>query len=293
MKVIKYILNILISFLIIFVVIAVVATNILNNKILNKNYVLSKIEETEFYLQVSREVESGFENYIYQSGLPVETIQNIYTEEMIKKDINGIIDYVYEGKEYSLSSEELRRNLDNKIQEYVNSQNLNLNEQGKKNIKEFENLIVNEYDNNVKASDTVYKTANSGIETLKNISVKIGNIPMIVLVILVVVLILINIRDLLLTINFLGISSLSIGVLLKLGVNLILFNVELDNLVLISTSLSNLIISILKENIYMISDNSNIFIICGIVAIIVSAIFCNINNEVVPKTKPRRRTIKE
>lgn len=293
MKIVKYILNILISFLIIFAVIAVYATNILNNKILNKNYILSKVEETEFYLQVSREVENGFENYIYQSGLPEDTIKGIFSEDMIKKDITGIIDYVYEGKESNLSSEEVKNNLDNKIQEYIKSQNLNLNEQGKNNIEKFESLIVNEYNKNVKVSDTVYNTANSIIEKLNNISSKIGNIPLIILIAFIVILILINIKDLFIAMNFLGISSLSIGVIFKLGVNLILKNIELDNLVLISTSLSNLIINILKENIYMISDNSNIFIVCGIVMICVSAIATNINNQENVKNKPKRRSIKE
>lgn len=293
MKVAKYIVNILISFLIVLVLITFIITNILNNKILNKNYILSKAEETEFYLQISREVENGFENYIYQSGLPEETIKNLFSEDMIKKDVNSLIDYIYEGKEISLSSEELRNNLDSKIQDYLKSQNMNLNEQGKKNIKEFENLIVSEYENNVNVSNTFYETANSLIKTLENISNKINNIPVIILVILIVILILINIKEPLITMNFLGISSLSTGVLLKLGVNLIFSNVAIDNLVLISTSLSNLIINIMKENLYKISEDSNIFIVSGITAILVSAIFKNIKNNEVKINKPRRRSISQ
>lgn len=291
MKKFKYIVNILISFLIIFVVFAIIATNILNSKILNKNYMLSKLEETEFYLQISREIESGFENYIYQSGLPEDTIKDLFTEEMIKNDVDTLVSHVYEGKEIVLSSEQLRNNLDNKIQEYIKSQNLNLNEQGKKNIKEFEDLIVNEYNNNINVSNTVYEKANSGIELLQRISDKISKLPVIMLIILIVILFIINIKDLLLAINFLGISSLSIGILLKLGVNLIFSNVQIDNLLVISSSLSNLAINIIKEILYMISDYSNIFMVSGITAILAYAILNNINLGVKEKAefKPKRR----
>ena len=56
-------------------------------------------------------------------------------------------------------------------------------------------------------------------------------------------------------------------------------NVQIDNLLFISSSLSNLIISIVKEILYMISDYSNIFIVSGATAIIVYAIFNNINEK--------------
>ena len=62
MRILKTILNIILSFLLIIVIAMSFAINILGNKILNKNYFSSKLEETEFYLQVSREVENGFEN---------------------------------------------------------------------------------------------------------------------------------------------------------------------------------------------------------------------------------------
>lgn len=288
MKIVKYIVNALISFLIIFVVFAIIATNILNNKILNKDYMLSKLEETEFYLQISREIENGFENYIYQSGLPEDTIKNLFSDEIIRNDVRSLVNHIYDGSEIVLSSEEVRNNLDAKIQEYVKNQNLNLNEQGKKNINEFENLIVKEYDNNINVSSTLYEKANSGIEILQKISVKIGNLPIIILIILIVILIIINIKELLLAINFLGISSLSIGILLKLGVNLIFSNVQIDDLLLISSSLSNLIINIIKEILYMISDYSNVFIVSGITAILAYAILNNIKSEK-SIIKPKRR----
>lgn len=294
MKILKYSISIILSFLIIFAIFLLMGTKIVNNKILNKEYVISKMEETEFYLQISREVESGFENYIYQSGLPEDTIEDIFTDDMIKNDVNSIIDYVYEGKEIQLSDEILRENLDLKIQNYLQAENKTLNEQGKENISKFEDLIVDEYKNNVNVSDTLYSTANSIIQKLSNIMSKIGNLPIAILCILIILIIIINIKDLLLPINFLSISLLSTGILLKIGINLIFSSVDLDNLLVMSTSLSNLIIAVVKENLYLLSDYGNIYIICGIVGILIVAILKNSNvNEKTKKVlKPKQRKAK-
>lgn len=292
-NIVRNIFNVLMSFALIFIILSIMLFNIINDKILNKNYILSKMEETEFYLQVSREIKNGFENYIYQSGLPEDTIENIVSDEMIKKDVNGIVDYIYEGKEISLSSEDVKSNLDVKIQNYVTTQNLKLNEQGKNNITEFEKIIVNEYINNVKISETFYNMCHSMINKVNEQISKIKNLPFIALIVVIILMILINIKELLNVINFGGISLLSTGILIKLGINLIMKKVEFDNLVIITNSLSNLIVSIIKENIYKILDFSNIYIICGIVAIIISAILKNLNVNKENIYKPKRRGIKQ
>ncbi len=279
MKIIRYFINTILSFFIVLVVLVIIAINILNSVILDKNYMLSKMDETQFNLQVSREVESGFENYIYQSGLPEETIKNLFTEEMIEKDVTTIVNAIYDGTEITLSSDELRKNLDRKIEEYIKNENLNLNEQGRKNIKQFEDLIVEEYDNNVNVSNELYAEGNSIIKELKTVSNRIGNIPQIILVILMIILVLLNITDLLTAINFLGISSVAVGILLKLGANAVFSNVDLDNLVLLTTSLSNLIISIVKDNLYKLSDLGMMFIVCGITSILCSIIIKNVKTR--------------
>ena len=275
MKLIKYILNFVLSFLLILTILGCIVVNILSNKILNKKYILSKLEETEFYVQVSREVQSGFENYIYQSGLPENTIENLYTEDLLKQDINSIIEYVYGGSEIKISSEKVRETLDNKINEYVNSQKIKLTKQGKENIKQFEDLVVSEYSKNINVSNTLYSTLREAINKVENVFKKFKNIPVSFTIIIIVLLILINIKDILIALNWCSISVLSTGILLKLGEFIVVKNVDIDNLVILANSLSNLIINISKEILINISEKGNMFIICGITGIIASAIFRN------------------
>ena len=59
--------------------------------IFNKEYVLEQMEKNNFYSETYKLVESGFENYIGQSGLDEEVIKNICTEDKIKNDINIIL----------------------------------------------------------------------------------------------------------------------------------------------------------------------------------------------------------
>ena len=275
MKLIKYILNFVLSFLLILTILGCIVVNILSNKILNKKYILSKLEETEFYIQVSREVQNGFENYIYQSGLPENTIENLYTEDLLKQDINSIIEYVYGGSEIKISSEKVRETLDNKINEYVNSQKIKLTKQGKENIKQFEDLVVSEYSKNVNVSNTLYSTLREAINKVENVFKKFKNIPVSFTIIIIVLLILINIKDILIALNWCSISVFSTGILLKLGEFIVVKNVDIDNLVILANSLSNLIINISKEILINISEKGNMFIICGITGIIASAIFRN------------------
>lgn len=279
MKILRNILNVILSFFLVISIAAILTTSILENKILNKDYLLSKMEETEFYLQISREVESGFENYIYQSGLPEETIKDLFTEGMIRQDVNSIVDCIYEGKDITLSNEKVKENLDKKVKDYLKNQDILLNNQGKENINKFEDLIIKEYINNVNVSSKLNTKGYDGITTLNKIDEKIGYLPILITVIIIVLLFVVNKKDLLNVINYSGISLLSLGVLMKLGINTIFYNVDFDNLMILSGSLSNLITSIVKEILYSSIDKSTIFIICGIVGIFIVAVLKNVSKK--------------
>lgn len=283
MKVIRVILSLILSFCLILIVAIILGKSILENKILNKNYLLEKMDETEVYLQVSRAVTSGFENYIYQSGLPEDTIKDLYTEEMIKNDVNSLVNSMYEGTDIKLSDDIVRNNLNQKIDAYVESQGLKLNKQGRENIEQFEDLIIEEYKNNVNSSygfaSTLYSDLNGIINNLQKVSSLIGIWPYVALVIAIIFIVLINIKDLLSAIGYIGISSLSLGILIKMSVNLIFENFKIDNFVLFSQAMTNLVINIIKEILYGLSDKGMLFIVCGIIAIIVSAVFKSISKS--------------
>lgn len=276
MKIFKTILNIILSFLLIILIAMSIVINILQDKILNKDYILSKMEENQVYLQVSREVDNGFENYIYQSGLPEDIIKDLYTEDTIKNDVNSFINALYDGTEIQISDSIIRETLDKRINEYLVSENKTLNEQGKKNVEKFEDLIVNEYKNNVNAYGSLYKTGHNFLDKLEQVIQKIKFIPIILIIAFIIFLIVNNLKNLLLTINYACISLLSLGILIKIGVSIIFSKINIDNILFITKALSNLLINISKEILYICSDYANLFIVIGIVGILIYAIADNV-----------------
>ncbi len=276
MKIFKTILNIILSFLLIILIAMSIVINILQDKILNKDYILSKMEENQVYLQVSREVDNGFENYIYQSGLPEDIIKDLYTEDTIKNDVNSFINALYDGTEIQISDSIIRETLDKRINEYLVSENKTLNEQGKKNVEKFEDLIVNEYKNNVNAYGSLYKTGHEFLDKLEQVIQKIKFIPIILIIAFIIFLIINNLKNLLLTINYACISLLSLGILIKIGVSIIFSKINIDNILFITKALSNLLINISKEILYICSDYANLFIVIGIVGILIYAIADNV-----------------
>ncbi len=180
MKIIKTPLNLIISFLLIFVFLSFAIINILSNRLLDKKYMLDKLEEIEFYEQISREVKIGFEDYIYQSGLPEDTINDLYTINDIRNDVNSIINNIYDGEEITLSDEKIKSNLREKINLFVQKENRKLDAEEENNITKFENLIANSYKNNVKVSNSLIKTARETLQKANVVYEKIKNIPLIV-----------------------------------------------------------------------------------------------------------------
>ena len=108
--------------------------------VLNKDYVVQKLEETDFYSGTYKLVESNFENYIYQSGLDEEVLKEICSQDKVKKDINIMLNNIYSGTNQSIDTTEISEKL-----------NANIDKSGIKNkqnesaINEFVKHICQEY----------------------------------------------------------------------------------------------------------------------------------------------------
>ena len=88
---------------------------------LKKETLLSWFDEMDIYRQVYEEIQSELDNYIYQSGLEINTLRNICDEERIKTDFINIVNTLYDGREYKIDTYSIKLNLDKEIKEYINS----------------------------------------------------------------------------------------------------------------------------------------------------------------------------
>ena len=106
-KIIQYIIVTILAL----AILALVIINILSSSILKKEYILSKLQQQDYYEKIYEETKSNFENYIHQSGLDEEVLENIVTKEKIEKDTKKIINNIYNGMDEKVDTEEIKNKL--------------------------------------------------------------------------------------------------------------------------------------------------------------------------------------
>lgn len=270
-KVIKIIVSILLTFVIMTMFLSSSIFSILKNYA-EKDYLIAKLEETDIYRQIYDGVQSGFEEYIYQSGLEVSVFKNICDEEKIKKDFLGIIDSMYNGTEYKIDTDIIKENLDKEIKEYIKNENRKLTTEEEKNIEEFENLIVNSYNDSISSYMNLSKVVKGNLNGVSDKCSKIEIISIAILIVSIVILTLINKKHIFYGIGYVGSAILAAGAVLLIAKNIVINNVKIDNLILFTKALSNSVIYIIKEILNSINTFGIWYIGIGIFIIVMTAI---------------------
>ncbi len=244
----------------------VVLINILNSTILSKEYILNKLEESNYYNNIYTEVENNFENYIYQSGLDPIVLENIVSRDKIKEDTNIIISNIYDGSNKNIDLEVVRNNLSTNIDKSLEDRYLS--EENKKAINKFIDIIINEYEDTIMNTDYSSKI-NTGISSINN-KINMINIIMIILVIISILsLILLNIKKKRRKLSIFGIPLLALGLLLITIYLYIILNIDINNIVILNDAISIAVHYILNGIVVKFLINGSIFTILGILIIII------------------------
>ena len=189
MKIVINILKFIVMLVLVLCVLFFGLKNIAFSTILNKDYVLNKLEETNFYSGTFELVKSGFENYIAQSGLEEEALNNICTEEKVKNDIGIIINNIYNGTNEDIDTTEIANNLN------ANIDKLNVRTpQNQKALDKFVDQICTEYKDtilNTKYENTIHNALNKVIQIME----KLQTIILIVTIIGIICIILLNVKN--------------------------------------------------------------------------------------------------
>lgn len=270
MKIIKGILNVLLSFLITVLIMANFVVNIFSNTILKKEYMLSQLEKNDIYGKIEVDLKNGFENYQYQSGLPEEVFEDLYTIDMLTKDVNSMINNIYGGTEVTISSEKVRDKIVENINTYLEENNIVLNQIEQENIDKFQDLIVKVYEEKVNVvSDKINPIVNIK-EKVEKI-VKLAKVSlMIILVTILIFTILINRKTLEICIRTISVSLLASGILLNLVTCVIYKNIDINNILLLTQTISDLIKNILYDILSRFNYFGIGFVIIGVAGIIIS-----------------------
>lgn len=273
MKIVINILKFIIMLILVVCILFLGIKNIAFSTILNKNYVLNKLEETNFYSGTYELVKSGFENYIAQSGLEEEVLNNICTEEKVKNDIGIILNNIYNGTNEEIDTTEIANNLN------ANIDKLDVRtSQNKSALDKFVQQICTEYKNtiiNTKYENTIHDLLNKAIGIIS----KLQTIVTIVIVISGICLILLNIKNIFKLIGNIGTILLSSSIAILIVIKLINSNINVSAIKLFNNVFSNSIVTILQDILSKINNFGLIILTISIVIILINAVICFIRTK--------------
>lgn len=268
MKIVKGVCNTIIAFFLTIVILANFIIILLSNTLLDANYMLGLVEENGYYEKIETDLKNGFQEYQYQSGLPDEVFENLYSSSELKKDIDSIIKNVYEGTEVTSHAESVKTKILENVNNYLTENNIVLIGEQKKNIEEYQNLIVKVYEDKVNSAFSYVKKVRP---VLEKIQMAIGVVKWILigsLVALLIFALLLNLRTMGLFVSTIGIALLASGSVLECLNFVIHKNIDIQNILLFAQSFSDLIKYILYDLLSKVNFYGIVAIVLGIVGIV-------------------------
>ena len=231
--------------------------------IFNKEYVLEQMKNNNFYSETYKLVESGFENYIGQSGLDEEVIKNICTEDKIKSDINIILSNIYEGTNEKIDTSEISNNLNSNI----DKENVRTSSNSKA-IDEFVEHICQSYKDTI-ISTSYENTINEKYSKITQKITKVQNILIIAIIISIIGVIALNVKDILKLLFWTESAVLSSAVMQLAITTVIKSKVNIDGIKIFNDAFSNIVVTIIKDIINIIAGK---FIIVYFILVVIYAI---------------------
>ncbi len=273
MKIIANIARFILIAILTICIIAMSVITIVSSTILDKNYIISKLEETNFYEEVYKLVESNFENYIYQSGLDETALNNICSKEKVEQDINLMISNIYEGTNKKIDTTPIKDNLNENIDklDVRNKKNSEAINQFVKHIcEEYENTLIHtEYENKI------YNTY-SKVVTILN---KVRTAIIIAICIDAVLILITSIKQISKFVQAIGISVLSSSIFGIVACNIVTSKVDIQGIKIFNDAFSKTLVTIIQELISKVQTLSIITLIIAIMLIIIYSIMTAIANN--------------
>lgn len=266
MKVGKKILNFIFALVIALSFTFIGVKSVVFKTIFNKEYVLEQMKNNNFYSETYKLVESGFENYIGQSGLDEEVIKNICTEDKIKSDINIILSNIYEGTNEKIDTSEISNNLNSNI----DKENVRTSSNSKA-IDEFVEHICQSYKDTI-ISTSYENTINEKYSKITQKITKVQNILIIAIIISIIGVIALNVKDILKLLFWTESAVLSSAVMQLAITTVIKSKVNIDGIKIFNDAFSNIVVTIIKDILSKINIIAGKFIIVYFILVVIYAI---------------------
>lgn len=265
----KNILRYIIAILLTIVIIAFLLINLLSSTILSEQYILSKLEETDYYNKMYQYVESSFENYIYQSGLDENVLEDIVSKEKIEKDTKIIIGNIYDGRNEKIDTQEIKDNLNANINKSLGNKKLNTTQ--KTAIDTFIDEITNEYKTAMSHTNYEQQINNIYSKGIKYVNI-LKKALLISIAVLIILLIVLSLTKIYKVFAMAGISMLSSGILFGITNWYITSKIKIQTITILNDAVSDTVRNILQEIMNTVKNEAVILTLIGIILIIIPSL---------------------
>ena len=265
MEILKNLLKFIFIAILTICMISIGMISIVFSTIFSKDYIMQKLEETNFYSGIYELVKSNFENYIYQSGLDEEVLDDICTEEKIKQDIQIMLSNIYNGTNQKIDTTEIANKLNGNIEKLgvKNRQNENA-------IQQFVTHICDEYTNTLihtKYENKINEIYKKGTEILN----KIYEFILVVFVIDIIAIIIINNKKISKDIQHIGIALLATSIFELSVWQIINLKVDIHGIKIFNDVFSKSVVVIIENTLGQVASLALGTIVIGAIFIIIYA----------------------
>ena len=267
MKVIVNLLKFILITILTICMISIGIITIMFSTLFDKNYVVQKLKETDFYSGTYKLVESNFENYIYQSGLDEQVLQGICTQEKVEKDIDIMLSNIYVGTDQKIDTKEIADNLNTNIDKLGIK-----TKQNEDAINKFVERICNEYTDTLIHSQYENKMYSEYIKIIEKLN-ETYDIALIVLIVDFIAILIVNRKKISKDIQYLGIAMLATTAFELTACQIIYSKVNIQGIKIFNDVFSNSLVTIIKDILYKINA---IAVGTFVIAIICNAIYVTI-----------------
>lgn len=241
-KMIKKIISWIINLALIVLVFTLSSLQIVSSTILSKQYVMKTLEKSNYYEKTYNDIQEGFKNYIMQSGLEENILEGLCDKETVIKDINMLIEKIYEGKSINLDTKKIENKLDNEINRVLKKNNKKIDNDEKEAIQTFKNAIINVYNTSIVYSNS-YIEQISLIYQKMNKVIKMAQIILIIAITIITIISVITLRKQ--SIKNIGISLLATGIL-QIILKILVGN-KLYNILILNSTFTETLINLIKN----------------------------------------------
>ena len=265
----KKIISYIISFLLVIILIVFTLLQTVKLTILNKSYVENKINNSNYYTELSETINEKFKNYIMQSGMEETIFENLFTEETLKNDFENVLDVIYENSELSIDTTKIKNKLDSNIEQYTNENKIKLTATNKQQIAAFEETIIQNYVSSVQYSSSAISYIAKIVQTSNTYIKPALYITTFFAIALIITLILINVKKIKQVFSYIGITLIATGGLIIIGLIFEKTNLNLEHAIILDDTLSILIRLFVSNMVNILYKISIAGIITGMAFIII------------------------